>query len=65
MQDEWDEHNWDEFNWAYTGLTTKSSEINLEAKTLSIQYSNSTSGNTAVVEGCSLFVIPEGWKQES
>jgi hypothetical protein len=64
-QASWDEVSWDEFNWAYTGLTTRSSEINLEAKTLSVEFSNSTSGNTATIEGCSLFVIPEGWKQES
>lgn len=65
MQSEWDEVNWDEFNWAYTGLTTKSSEINLEAKTLSVEYRNETSGYTATIEGSSLFVIPEGWKQET
>jgi hypothetical protein len=64
-QSNWDEVNWDEFNFAYTGLTTKSSEINLEAKTLSIEFSNSTSGSTHTIEGHSLFVIPEGWKQES
>lgn len=63
-QSNWDEVNWDEFNWAYLGLTTKSSEINLEAKTLSVKFSNSTSGNTASIEGFTLFVIPEGWKQE-
>lgn len=64
-QANWDEVTWDEFNWVYSGLTTKSSEINLEAKTLSVKFSNSTSGNTATIEGFSLFVIPEGWKQES
>ena len=61
----WDEVNWDQFNWVYSGLTTKSSEINLEAKTLSVQFSNATSGNTATVEGYTLFVMPEGWKQEN
>lgn len=64
-QADWDEVNWDEFNWAYTGLTTRSDEVNLEAKTLSIKFSNSTSGNTGLIEGFTLFVIPEGWKQES
>lgn len=60
----WDEVNWDEFNWSYAGLTTKSSEINLEAKTLSVEFFNETEGNSAKIEGFSLFVIPEGWKQE-
>jgi hypothetical protein len=64
-QANWDQVNWDQFNWVYSGLTTKSSEINLESKTLSIQYSNTTSGNTAIIEGCSVFVLPEGWKQEA
>lgn len=64
-QAQWDTVNWDEFNFGYSGLTTKSDEINLEAKTLSVKYSNSVSGNTASVEGSSIFVIPEGWKQES
>jgi hypothetical protein len=64
-QSKWDQVNWDEFNWAYTGLTTKSSEINLEAKSLSVEFVNSTSGSTHTIEGFSLFVIPEGWKQES
>ena len=64
-QAEWDNFNWDEMNWVYSGLVPKSSEINLEAKTLSIQVSNNTSGNTATIEGMSLFVIPEGWAQES
>jgi hypothetical protein len=63
-QANWDEVNWDEFNWAYTGLTTKSSEINIEAKTLSVEFSNTTLGNTASIEGYSIFVIPQGWKQE-
>lgn len=56
---------WDGFNWVYAGLTTKSSEINLDAKTLSIQYSNTTSGNSGVIEGFTVFARPEGWKQES
>jgi hypothetical protein len=60
----WDQVTWDQFNFAYSGLTTKSSEVNLESKTLSVQFSNTTSGNTASIEGFSLFVIPEGWKQE-
>jgi hypothetical protein len=64
-QANWDEVNWDEFSWVYSGLTTKSSEVNLEAKTLGVQFSNQTSGNTVTIEGYSLFVIPEGWKQES
>lgn len=64
-QPAWDEMNWEEFNWAYIGLTTKSSEINLEAKTLSVKFSNTVSGNTASIEGYTLFVLPEGWKQES
>lgn len=63
-QPEWDAVSWNDFNWAYTGLTTKSSEINLEAKTLSIQYSNNTLGSTGVIEGFTVFTIPEGWKQE-
>lgn len=61
----WDGDNWDEFSWVYSGLTTKSSEINIESKTLSVKLSNSTSGNTATIEGFSLFAIPEGWQQES
>ncbi len=64
-QAHWDEVNWDEFNWVYSGLTTKSSEINIDAKTLSVKISNSTSGNTAIIEGFSLFVKPLGWQQES
>lgn len=64
-QSDWDEVTWDDFNWVYSGLTTKSSEINIEAKTIGIQFSNLTSGNTATIEGFSLFVIPEGWKQEN
>lgn len=64
-QTNWDEANCDEFNWAYSGLTTKSSEINLEAKSISIEFANSTSGNVHTIEGFSVFVIPEGWKQES
>jgi hypothetical protein len=60
----WDAFNWDEENWVYSGLTTKSTEIGIEAKTLSVKISNQTLGNTASVEGFSLFVIPEGWKQE-
>jgi hypothetical protein len=63
-QANWDEVTWDQFNWVYSGLTTKSSEINIEAKTLGVKFSNATSGNTASVEGYSLFAIPEGWKQE-
>lgn len=63
-QANWDEVNWDEFNWVYSGLTTKSSEINLEAKTLGVKFSNNTSGNTAIIEGYTLFAQPEGWKQE-
>lgn len=63
-QTNWDEANWDEFSWVYSGLTTKSSEINIEAKTLSVKLSNNVSGNTAIIEGQSLFVIPEGWQQE-
>lgn len=64
-QAKWDDNFlWDENNWVYSGLTTKSSEINTEAKTLSVRFWNRTSGNTAAVEGCSLFVLPEGWKQE-
>lgn len=63
-QANWDEVNYDEFNWVYSGLTTKSSEINLEAKTLSIEFSNTISGNTATIEGFSIFVLPEGWSQE-
>lgn len=55
---------WDSMAWIYSGLTTKSSEINLEAKTLSIQYSNSISGNTGTIEGSTIFARPEGWKQE-
>ena len=64
-QPNWDEETWDEFFYSYVGLTTKSSEIGFEAKTISIEFSNSTSGNTATIEGCTLFAIPEGWKQES
>ncbi len=64
-QSNWDEVNWDEFNWVYSGLTTKSSEINLEAKTLSVKFSNAISGNLAIIEGYSLFALPEGWKQEA
>ncbi len=60
----WDEFNWDQDNWVYSGLTTKSSEINLECKTLSVEFRNETASNTATIEGYSLFVIPEGWKQE-
>lgn len=56
---------WDMFNWVYSGLTTKSSEINLEAKTLSIQYSNAISGNTCSIEGSTIFAQPEGWMQET
>lgn len=63
-QSTWDDVNWDEFNYVYDGLTTTSSEINLETKTLGVKFSNSTSGNTATIEGFSLFGIPEGWKQE-
>lgn len=63
-QAKWDQVSWDGFNFVYSGLTTKSSEINIEAKTIGIKFSNSTSGNTATFEGFSLFVIPEGWKQE-
>lgn len=63
-QSNWDEVNWDEFNWAYSGLTTKTREINLFAKTLSIEFSNSVLNNTAVVEGYSLFVDPKGVSQE-
>lgn len=63
-QAQWDSVNWDAFNWTYAGLTTKSSEINLESKTLGVKFSNMTSGYTASVEGASIFVIPEGWKQE-
>lgn len=62
---QWDDENWDDFNYSYVGLTTKSSEINVEAKTLSVEFVNETSGNTATIEGFSLFAIPEGWKQES
>jgi flagellar capping protein FliD len=64
-QPTWDTVNWEEFNWAYSGLTTKSNEINMEAKTLGIKVSNSILGNTATIEGMSIFAIPEGWKQES
>lgn len=61
----WDENNWNEFNYAYVGLTTKSSEINTETKTLSVQFSNSTINYTHTIEGSSIFAIPEGWKQEA
>jgi len=61
----WDSLNWDSFNWVYNGLTTKSAEINLEAKSLRVKFSNSTLNSTCVVEGASIFVKPEGWKQES
>lgn len=64
-QSEWDEVNWNEFNWAYSGLTTKSAEINLEAKSLRVRFSNTTLNSTCVVEGISIFVIPQGWKQEA
>lgn len=63
-QANWDEVNWGEFSWVYSGLTTKSSEINLECKTLGVKFSNTTLGNTASLEGYSLFAMPEGWKQE-
>jgi hypothetical protein len=64
-QANYDEVNFDEANFVYVGLTTKSSEINVEAKTLSVEFYNVTSGYTAAIEGCSLFVIPQGWKQEA
>lgn len=63
-QSTWDDVTWDDFSWVYSGLTTKSSEVNLENKTLSIKFSNTTSGNTATIEGFTLFAVPEGWKQE-
>ncbi len=63
-QAQWDVVTWDQFNWVYSGLTTQSSEINIEAKTLSVQFSNAVSSNTCSIEGYSLFVRPEGWHQE-
>lgn len=64
-QSDWDSVNWDAFNWVYSGLTTKSSEVNLECKTIGVRFSNTTSGNTATVEGFSLTFLPEGLKQEN
>lgn len=64
-QANWDEFNWDQENWVYTGLTTKSSEIGFDAKTISIKFSNQVSGNTGVIEGFSVFARPLGWKQET
>ncbi len=55
----------DETFYSYVGLTTRSSEINADAKTLSVEFVNETSGNVATIEGFSLFVSPQGWKQES
>lgn len=49
--------------WAKSGLTTLQKEIGMDAKTLRVKVSNSSSGNTLALEGFSLYGIPEGVSQ--
>lgn len=68
---EWEENSdddaefiWDETDWAKSGLVTKTREIDVQAKTLRVRFSNTTLDNRATIEGYSLFVRPQGWAQE-
>jgi hypothetical protein len=60
----WAQVQWGQFSWAKGGIVPKTSPINLDAKTLRVKFSNSTSGNTASIEGFGLLAKPQGWRAE-
>lgn len=54
---------WGTSYWAKSGLATLQKEINMDAKTIRVKISNTTSGNTLALEGFSLLGRPLGSSQ--
>lgn len=59
----WGSMTWGVDTWARAGLITAQKEISLDAKTLRVKISNTTSGNTLALEGFSLCARPLGVSQ--
>jgi hypothetical protein len=59
----WDEENWDEFDWGTDGIEQTNKDIYMDAKTLRVKLSNTTTNATFATEGLTLFAVPKGWAQ--